>query len=496
MLTELWSERTREAFPTGAVPAGITLSGFPQYADSVVSLPRTESAKIGAVARQVVESYRPGRRPVGTLCLVGHADRDLRRGRGFELIVSAKRARSVQMALVSAIGDPGIVARLHWQRVAAGAEAPVVSAPADERARAANRRVEIWLIPELGRNEASPFDPAVVRWVQGCANRLTSSRLATNGVFGGATYAAVRRFQAGQRLPATGIVGPATFASLVRVCGLPATALLTAPPLSYTEDSPKEVTHYVKIVLGGESPAAPLTGIFVPKGYRVGSSVDLILYLHGHHKKAPWPPDLTIDRYWSKYRYWWLRESLVGSGRNAVLVAPTLGPASESGWLAKAGGLERYVDLVRAALGASHGPYQKKAPALGSLILACHSGGGAPMLAIAGDPGAYQSKIEQCWGFDCLYNKGADDQWVDWAKAHRAAKLFVHYGSGGTETMSKSLAAKAAKLGLLNVSVGGDPTMNHNEVPIRHWRRRLKGAWWLGSTAAAPNPEMGATFRP
>lgn len=98
---------------------------------------------------------------------------------------------------------------------------------------------------------------------------------------------------------------------------------LTSPPLITTEISPPQRTLYINIPLGGESPAKPMTGIFIPEGYRLQSSVDLILYLRGHHKGAP---RQTIQEYWNQRRfpYWALREGVNNSGKNVILVAPTL----------------------------------------------------------------------------------------------------------------------------------------------------------------------------
>ena len=54
---------------------------------------------------------------------------------------------------------------------------------------------------------------------------------------------------------------------------------VAAPRLLKTEASPLERTLYINIPLGGESSAKPMTGIFIPSGYRLQNSIDLILYL-------------------------------------------------------------------------------------------------------------------------------------------------------------------------------------------------------------------------
>src|SRR5271166_5145556 len=77
----------------------------------------------------------------------------------------------------------------------------------------------------------------------------------------------------------------------------------------------EEHTLYVDIPLGGESPARPMTGIFIPENYVPQQQVDLILYLHGY-KDLLCGPDksVSIDGYWSS-PHWPLREETNRSGK-------------------------------------------------------------------------------------------------------------------------------------------------------------------------------------
>jgi len=166
-------------------------------------------------------------------------------------------------------------------------------------------------------------------------------------------------------------------------------AAVTAPRLLRQEANPPGTTLYVeidlKIVDKFGITAPPVTGIFIPDGYRPGAAVDLILYLHGF--KAEAIKRQAIDQYWNSQRfpYGALREGANASGRNVILVAPTLGSHSEAKRLLATGGLDGYLSQVLSAL-AAYGPFRPAAatPALGSLILACHSGGGWPMRQLAG----------------------------------------------------------------------------------------------------------------
>jgi peptidoglycan hydrolase-like protein with peptidoglycan-binding domain len=101
------------------------------------------------------------------------------------------------------------------------------------------------------------------------------------------------------------------------------------PRLIRQESVPAGTTLYVEIDLqivdkfGITAPT--VTGIFIPDGYAPSQTADLILYLHGH--KAEALRRQGIDQYWNSQRfpYGALREHINDSGRNVILVAPSLG---------------------------------------------------------------------------------------------------------------------------------------------------------------------------
>ncbi|MDQ3654920.1 MAG: peptidoglycan-binding protein [Chloroflexota bacterium] len=334
-----------------------------------------------------------------------------------------------------------------------------------------------------------------VRWVQDSLNRVNGAGLTLDGRFGPQSRKAVQGFQRRRGLPADGVVGPYTEAALVAagappppgaggsapIVPLPIPAPTgDSPVLIGTESVPPATTLYTGITLGGERPARAMTGIFVPAGYRPVPRVDLVLYLHGHKSKFP---NVSIDGYWNraKFQHFALREATNESRKNVILAAPTLGPGSEAGWLVKPGGLDKYVDLILTVLH-THGPYRGATvnPALGSLVLACHSGGGTPMrqLALSGQRSA--ASIRECWGFDCLYNRGDDASWAQWAHSRPEARLFVHY-LGTTAPLSKALRSQSRDQNLSNVSVTVSTASWHNGVPLTHWRQRLEGAAFLAN---------------
>jgi hypothetical protein len=251
---------------------------------------------------------------------------------------------------------------------------------------------------------------------------------------------------------------------------------VAAGQLLKREDQPPTSTLYVFLPLGGEAPARPMTGIFIPQNFRIEPQIDIILYLHGHHRGGAWPTTLTIDQYWDRTRhpYFDFREGLNATRKNAILVAPTLGPRSESGKLIQRGGFDSYMDGVLTAL-SQFGPYRvnSQRPTVRSVILACHSGGGWPMRRLATSPSRYEAIIKECWGFDCLYNSGDEDAWASWAKAHPSSRLYIHYGSGGTAGKSEALRSK----GVPNASVEGSVKLAHNLVPKTHWQKRLRASF-------------------
>ena len=133
------------------------------------------------------------------------------------------------------------------------------------------------------------------------------------------------------------------------------------------------------------------------------------------------------------------REQVLGSGRDVVLIAPFLGytywnkekEQFEGNYsvrdLGDAKWGERYLDEVLAALSPTNKPINVK-----NLVIACHSGGGEGMRSLVGTLGKYQSRLKECWGFDCLYGAKAvpDDArfWYQWVSAVGRRPLYIFYG--------------------------------------------------------------------
>lgn len=136
-----------------------TVGGFGRYRSEAAALAPAEKAKLSELARYVLWSLGPGRSPVRSIALTGHADRDVARGPDFETAMSRERALGVRALLANEIdrlasahspGEPPLPpfsARLHWSVTGAGARQLLVSAPRTEAERARNRRADIELRP-------------------------------------------------------------------------------------------------------------------------------------------------------------------------------------------------------------------------------------------------------------------------------------------------------------------------------------------------------------
>ena len=282
----------------------------------------------------------------------------------------------------------------------------------------------------------------------------------------------------------------------------PTPSVGSAPKLIKQESTPAQSTLYVdidlKIVDKFGITAPPVTGIFIPDGYAPGAAVDLILYLHGF--KADAIKRQAIDQYWNSQRfpYGAFREGVNASGRNVILVAPTLGSHSEAKRLLEPGGLDTYIAQVLAALHA-YGPYRQasSAPALGNLIFACHSGGGWPMRQLAGGQDGVLARVRECWGFDCTYNRGDDAFWAGWALARPNARVYIYYIPGSkTAPLAEGLRNRRVQ----NAIVQPSRDKRHNYVPITHWRERIQGAPFLaarsgGAVQRPPSPTAPVDVR-
>ncbi len=209
------------------------------------------------------------------------------------------------------------------------------------------------------------------------------------------------------------------------------------------------------LVLG--VPQAPFFGtgddtviVFVPDKYRfhAGEGVSALVHFHGHNSSA--------ERAITAHA---LREQLVDSRQNAVLIVPQLAlfaADSSCGKLAAPGGFARLLGgsistaarLGRVTLGESRFPER---PRLGRVCLSAHSGG-YHAAACSLSQGAVD--VSETYLFDALYAESA--VFRDWVLARRdhpvaSRHKLVSYFTGGaaTEILNNGLRADLERSGVL-----------------------------------------------
>jgi hypothetical protein len=307
---------------------------------------------------------------------------------------------------------------------------------------------------------------------------------------------------------------------MIRCCILSSICILVAATAGgeavRRETTPPLVSLYLPIALKVPGIEAQSTGVFVPANYRGGKTVDLIVFLRGYDIKRP-KSATSVAEYWNSpghpvLKSFLFREEINKSGKNVILVVPTLGPFSEAGTLADPGGPQDFLNQILEALW-RHGPHagSPERPTIRHLILAAHSGGGVPLRRIAqvlGDDAAHKDKLKACWGFDSIYGlKDKDaDFWAEWARGHSGARVAMYYiftqkeigkdpkrpvnadnpldhrEPSGTSFPAMELERLAGARRLDNVAVVRETaasTLNHTEVPRAHLADLLRGAPYL-----------------
>jgi hypothetical protein len=264
-------------------------------------------------------------------------------------------------------------------------------------------------------------------------------------------------------------VGSGAAAPAPRPTPTPTRTPTPAPP-NITPANPSEIgrTLYSAIDIG-VSGTKKQTGIFCPARWRPSEALDLVVYFHGIRTVD------SIDAYWDAKRnpHFALREDLHASGKNALLVAPLLGPRSQSqiGTLRQAGGFDRFLDSVLQSIqqnGWITGPAR-----VGNIIFACHSGGGLSMRTIALANNNAASQIRECWGFDCTYNGDDSVVWPRWAAKMPNSQLRLYYLKG---TQTQYQAKEIEKRRVPNITVATSHGRNHNWVPRAHFLDLLRAS--------------------
>lgn len=269
----------------------------------------------------------------------------------------------------------------------------------------------------------------------------------------------------------------------------------SSPALIRTERMAAGKTLYVDIDLRIAG-RRPMTAIFLPDGYRAEAECDVVMYLHGWQLQTG---VTEIDQYLER-PFGKLREGLVASGKNAIFVAPTLGPESEAGILTSPGGLDWFLTLCLAAA-TNHGELFAVDAALNlrHLILAGHSGAGARMRELVQGSNTSIEGTSEFWGYDSLYSDEDLSVWPNWARDHTDARIKFYYidrsdgpsGSPADNPTRRGRDLQGLRLG--NLIVERSRVHDHMLVPLTYWGPCLDDAGFLQIRAGAGSPEEAAT---
>lgn len=223
--------------------------------------------------------------------------------------------------------------------------------------------------------------------------------------------------------------------------------------------------------------------LFIPKGYRPEKRTDLLIYLHGHFN--------NIHRAMFESR---LREQVVASGRNVILVfpeGPKEAPDSGGGRLEEKDGLRH---LVEEALDVVAAEKKIRGKALGRVALAGHSGAYRG-IAFCLEKGGLEDHVGPVCLLDASY--GLQDNFVDWLASRPDARLFsvftAHLADKNAYLMMHlrkrdvpyvlldEEEATEAKLAVTRVVFVRTQKLNHNQTV--QWLER-----WLRASPLPPRP--------
>jgi hypothetical protein len=151
----------------------------------------------------------------------------------------------------------------------------------------------------------------------------------------------------------------------------------------------------------------PASVYWPPNHDKKSNLLNVVLWLHGF--------DVKNERFLLPSDRGRERQQVLNSKKDVVLIAPFLGYEhwKDDTYTETVGTLimdelgtakwgERFLTEVLQGIGDFVG--LKPAPDIKNLIIACHSGGGEGMRNMVGTLGKFQSKLQECWGFDCLYH--------------------------------------------------------------------------------------------
>ena len=155
--------------------------------------------------------------------------------------------------------------------------------------------------------------------------------------------------------------------------------------------------------LGDVTPDGPHCAVICPRGLTPArSELDMILYLHGWRSPCGAKAKHTMREMLSHDDFKSIPSTVGDSGKNVVLVAPTLGPKGEVGSDDKFLPAQPW-QLLDAALARVQQRFPRTKLKPGKVILAGHSGAGPRILALLNRGDAELSRVIAVWALDSFY---------------------------------------------------------------------------------------------
>jgi hypothetical protein len=179
------------------------------------------------------------------------------------------------------------------------------------------------------------------------------------------------------------------------------------------------------------------TSVYRPPNAAKTNKLNVIVWLHGFYVNG--------DRFLFQLDDVMVRQRVLSSGRDVVLIAPYLGygyfdkngdPAGDfdTSDLGTPKWGENYFTEVLKGIAKDIDPKSPPDLDIKNLILACHSGAGSGMRGMVDTLGKFLPVLRECWGFDCLYGRGdprkgiIDDANFWFNHSSSARPLFIFFG--------------------------------------------------------------------
>jgi hypothetical protein len=252
------------------------------------------------------------------------------------------------------------------------------------------------------------------------------------------------------------------------------------------QQSPGYDLLFIDQRLGGVTPAGPHCAVICPRGLTpAGGELDMILYLHGWRSTCGAAADHKMQEMLRHKDFKSIPSTVGDSGKNVVLVAPTLGPKGEVGSPDKflPGQPWQLLDAARARVQAG---FRRTMLKPGKVILAGHSGAGPRILALLNRGDAELSRVIAVWALDSFY--GGTTLWRSAIAANRGITwTIVPSTDSDVKDIGKEINDAQRKKKLDNQRFL-EPGVGHCAVPAKVLGQLLKDESRLTTRPQAPAP--------